>query len=204
MQAIQGAWLNGQRGPLLVLEDDAMFCSTDMTILKQVTRHAPADAAYIQLALTPANTIAKLGEHFEQGGSLFLPKDSPITVRANNEILGCHCAAAYLITEIGMRAISEHWFDEGITIFPCQELDLIHNVDLVADRFVYEACTSHGGRGYVCAVPVVTTTANESSLHPDHVVWHEEARDTALGWFSLLHPMLIKRLADEGLGGCAQ
>lgn len=61
-----------------------------------------------------------------------------------------------------------------------------------------------GGRGYVCTVPIVTTTANESTLHPDHVIWHEEARDTGLGWFSRLHPMLIERLANYELGESAQ
>ena len=204
MQAIQTAWFDGQRETLLVLEDDAMFCTTDTTILKLVASHAPADAAYIQLALTPANTITKLGEHYERQGNLFLPKDSPITIRANNEILGCHCTAGYLITEIGMRSISEIWFDGPSVIFPCEESSVVHNVDLVADRFLYEAATSLGGRGYVCTVPIVTTTANESTLHPDHVIWHEEARDTGLGWFSRLHPMLIERLANYGLGESAQ
>lgn len=204
MQAIQTARFDGQRETLLILEDDARFCSTDLTILEQVVQHAPADAAYIQLALTPAITIAKLGEYFEQGGNLFLPKDSPITIRANNEILGCHCTAGYLITEIGMRSISEIWFDGLSVIFPCEESSVAHNVDLVADRFLYEAAAARGGRGYVCTVPIVTTAANESTLHPDHVIWHEEARDTGLGWFSRLHPMLIERLANYELGESAQ
>jgi hypothetical protein len=190
MNAIRQAWQTGLPGPLLILEDDALFCSNDRVFLEALLAQAPADAAYVQFGLNPASTIARLGEYFRQGGRLHVAKTSPISMTLAGSTLSCHCTSGYLITAIGMQAISEHWFEEERAIFPCDVGEIASNVALVADRLIYEAAVSQGGVGYVCAVPIVTTLAVESYLHPDHVPWHQEAREAALQWFETLRPML--------------
>jgi GR25 family glycosyltransferase involved in LPS biosynthesis len=203
MQAIQGAWTAGRKGPLLVLEDDAILCPTDTHLLEKVIQFIPHDAAYVQFALTPTNTIIKLGAYFAEGGEVFAEKTSPISLTIGNDGLNCHCTAAYLITNVGMQTISDAWFDGDMLIFPCKKDSVKNNVSLVADRFVYQAASSRGGVGYVCTVPMFTTAATESSIHPDHVHWHEEARDTALDMFSSLQPILISRLTNALKGSTA-
>jgi hypothetical protein len=189
MLAIGNAWENGQRGPLLMLEDDALFCAK-RAVVEAVIARAPADAAYVQLALTPTATITHLADHARQGG-LFTPKSGPITVQMPDGTLGCHCTAAYLITQAGMRAIAQNWLEGDRVILPCEPGELGHNVALVADRLVYQAASSQGARGYVCNLPLVTTRADESTLHPDHVAWHQEARDAALSCYEELAPLLL-------------
>jgi len=191
MRAIRRAWAQGVRGPMVILEDDALLCGP-LDILSAILERAPKDAAYVQLALTPTATITQLAEYAQQGGGLFTPKCGPITVQLPDTTAGCHCTAGYIITPIGMRAIAEMWFEGDCAIFPCAEAELAHNVALVADRLLYQAAVSQGGVGYVCNVPLVTTTAQESTLHPDHGAWHAEARDAALSWFAALAPLVAQ------------
>lgn len=181
----------GHAGPLLMLEDDVLFCGPDTRLLQALLSRLPPDAGYLQLAVLPVATIDALAEDYQRGGELLVAKSGPCSVPAGGREHGCHCTAAYLLTEAGIHAISERWFEGDRVIFPCTEAQLVHNVALVADRLVYQAAASQGATGYTAALPVVTSRALESSLHPMHVEWHREARDSALRWFAALSPRIL-------------
>ena len=201
MRVIRQAWLEHPQEPLLVLEDDVLFCTKDLTLTEYIFAKIPDDAAYAQFALTPAKIITLLGQQFKKDGSLFIAKSGPASIALNDHVYGCHCAAAYLVTPLGMRSVASQWFDEGDrAIFPCAANELTHNVALVADRLVYQAASSQGAIGYACSAPLATTVAFESTIKssrdsthkPARLAGHQEARDMALTWFDALKPSLSR------------
>ena len=194
MRAISHVWSTKRAAPVLVLEDDAILLAADASLIEAVFSKLPADACYLQLALTPAGLIGVLAESYHIGGDMLVAKSGCCAVELGGNIIGCHSAGAYLLTEKGMRQIAELWFEGDRCIFPCGHEQLNNNVALVADRLVYHAATSGGGRGYVCSFPMATTTALDSTLHPAHVPWHSEARDMAYKWSNILRSRILSSL----------
>ena len=180
--AIKRHYDAGTKDPLLVFEDDTIPCNLDFDLFELVLKRIPDNAATVQFAITPPETIDAMANSVIKHGSLFLQKNGPYSLRISDEIFPCHCTAAYFISHEAIEWIARSWFDEEKVIFPCAENLLSENAALLADQLLFQAATSNGLHSYACAVPLFTTAAEESTLHPDHIEGHKVARDCALNW----------------------
>ena len=179
--AIKEAWCD--RSPLaLIVEDDFEFGVTQPGDIMQILEELPADAAYVQLIVVPAATIRALVAHHDSSDCLFVRKhdDDPTRFAEGSLVsLSCHSTSAYLITELGISAIAENFFNNDTVLLPCGIQDFDTNIALLADRLVFQAATQGGGHGYACTLPTFLFEARDSLLHPSHLADHCEARQVA-------------------------
>src|ERR1019366_864175 len=124
----------------LIGEDDMEFGDFGADELEDILANVPTGAAYVQLCISPAETLNRLASHHLETGRRFAKKmhDPPIRF-AEPPLAGvpCHCAGAYLITVTGMQNIRDRYLRGNQVVFPCDEREIIRNVGLVADRFIY-------------------------------------------------------------------
>ena len=167
----------------LICEDDIEFGDFGAEELKDILASMPADAAYLQLCISPAETINRLARYHLETGQRFARKlhDPPIRF-AEPTLAGvtCHCAGAYLITATGMRNIRDRYFKGNQVVFPCDEREIVRNAGLVADRFVYQAASGDDAPGYVWCIPTLLMRDVDSFVHPDLLHHRRDIRQTAI------------------------
>jgi GR25 family glycosyltransferase involved in LPS biosynthesis len=184
MRAIHSAHSLGLR-QAIICEDDIEIGDVDAAEIGDILAAAPADAAYIQLCVTGAETVHGLAQYYIETGQAFAQKVNDRPTRFVENVishLSCHCAAAYVITAAGMENICEKFFDGARVVFPCHQEEIKDNVGLIADRFLYQAAASESYPGYAYCVPTFLIEGNDSTIHPDHVEEHRKCRNTAELW----------------------
>jgi len=170
------------RDRVIILEDDLEIGDVEASEIAAILSAAPSDAAYIQLCVLPAATVRGLTELYFDTQQLFArKKDNEPTRFANESVkdLYCHSTAAYLVTAGGMKNICENFFAGSVARFPCDEVQVSHNVGLAADRFVYQTAVGNGYHRYAYCIPTFILEGVDSMLHPHHVSGHFDARNVA-------------------------
>lgn len=168
---------------LLIMEDDVDILCFGNKLSDQIFNSIPQDASYVQLQALGAKTVAHLFDFYKNTGNIFARKANhpPIKfIHSDLADINCHGAAAYLLTRAGMATAYKNYFAGDKVIFPCSRDEVISNVGLVADRFIYQATSSDNHPGYACCLPVFTIEAQDSLLHPGHVPLHLDARQMAI------------------------
>ncbi len=183
MKAVCQAYANGYAFTLICEDDVELLDGVTANEIEKILKQLPNDASYLQLCVTPERSVRQLAEFTSQTGQLYATKssNSPTCMDApffdNYPI---HCATAYVVTIKGAANLSNNFFTNKKTIFPCDPATLKTNVALVADQFVYRACTNKDTKGYVYCVPILTYEALDSLLHSDHLDRHRATKITAM------------------------
>lgn len=185
VRAIKLALAEGAEGAWIV-EDDVDFLENDFKFLEKIVSRAPANASYLQFQVSPMVTLRALSKRFTSENSLFeVKKVFPPVEFESPDMSGftAHGAGAYFVTRVGLKNFASHLLSDGKVIFPCNYEDCSSNKWLIADKFIYWALSEAGAPGYAIRLPFMTTSAQNSRIHPDHVEGHYKARQAAIAIF---------------------
>ena len=182
MKAVREAHARGFERTL-ICEDDLDISGVTAVEIAKILDHLPDDAGYLQLCITPERSMRRLAEYYANTGQLFARKSANSAILLEHPYFNgftVHCATAYVVTAAGAAALNRWFLADGRVVFPCKLETIGTNAALLADRFVYRACTDRDIKGYVCCIPTVTYEGRDSILHPDHLESHLIAKQAAL------------------------
>lgn len=182
MKAVREAYVRGF-DHTLICEDDFELGDVSAIEMAGILECLPKDTGYLQLCITPEQSMRRLFEYYCHTGRLLARKSIEYpTIMEDTYFNGFpyHCATAYIVTSDGARNLYQKYFVDDKIVFPCHSETLNTNAALLADRFIYRACTDQHIRGYVYSIPTVTYEALDSLLHPDHLSAHLSTKIAAL------------------------
>lgn len=181
MRAVREAHIRGF-DYALICEDDLEMGQVTAAEFAGIIEQMPADAGYVQLCVTPERSMRRLADYYLETGRMFACKSMETPIRLQDPYFdgfSVHCATAYIVTSAGAAALTHRHFIDDKIVFNCREETIDTNAGLLADRYVYRACTNQSTRGYVHCIPTVTYEALDSLLHPDHLGGHLETKRAA-------------------------